>query len=65
MKTLRAILNISATDVENPMVNDDCWPDYESFEDKWEQFCRKADEEYDERYDSYYDFSRREDGYHF
>ena len=35
-------------DVENPMVNDDCWPEYESFEDKWEQFCRKADEEYDE-----------------
>ena len=49
-------------DIENPMVNDDCWPDYEEEEqeDEWEKFCRMADEEYD----SYYDYCRRENGYY-
>ena len=52
-------------DVENKMVIDDCWPDYEDDEDQeseWEKFCRMADEEYDE---SFFAWSRREDGYHF
>jgi len=37
-------------DIENPMVNDDCWPDYEDEEkeDPWTVFCMKADEEYDD-----------------
>lgn len=39
-------------DVENPMVNDDYWPSYESEDEdqetSWERFCRLADEEHDE-----------------
>lgn len=38
-------------EVENPMVVDDCWPDYEEEEEEeseWERFCRLADEEHDE-----------------
>lgn len=41
-------------DVENPMVNDDYWPDYESEDERetaWERFCREADEQYDMRWD--------------
>ena len=41
-------------DVENPMLIDSYWPDYESDEereDAWERFCRMADEEYDSRFD--------------
>ena len=36
-------------DIENPMVIDALWPDDEREEDKWEDFCRRADEEYDSR----------------
>jgi hypothetical protein len=50
-------------DVENKMIVDDYWPDYEEDdeqESEWEKFCRMADEEYDE---SFFAWSRREDGY--
>ncbi len=44
-------------EIENPMVNDACWPDYESDEDErenaWEKLCRKADEAYDGRFDEW------------
>ena len=37
-------------DVENPMVVDKYWPDYDESEkeSEWEKLCRKADEQYDE-----------------
>ena len=38
-------------EIENKMVNDDYWPDYEEEEEEesdWERFCRLADEEHDE-----------------
>lgn len=39
-------------ELENKMLIDDYWPDYEEEEeekeDPWEVFCRKADEAYDE-----------------
>ena len=36
-------------EIENKMLIDDYWPDYESEnEDEWEHFCELADEEYDE-----------------
>lgn len=40
-------------EVENPMVVDACWPEEEEEEreDKWERFCRLADEQYDGRFD--------------
>ena len=39
-------------EIENPMVNDSCWPDEDRDDkkDSWEDFCRKADEEYDLRW---------------
>ena len=39
-------------EIENPIVNNE-WVDYEEEEkeNKWEKFCRKADEEYDSRGD--------------
>jgi hypothetical protein len=41
-------------EIENKMVNDDYWPDYEEDEEEeseWERFCRLADEQYDGRFD--------------
>ena len=42
-----------AQEIENPMVNDDCWPesDPQKLEDKDEYFRRLADEQYDGRFD--------------
>ncbi len=40
-------------EIENPMVNDDCWPesDPQKLEDQDEYFRRLADEQYDGRFD--------------
>lgn len=42
-----------AQEIENPMVNDDCWPesDPQALEDQDEYFRRLADEQYDGRFD--------------
>ena len=41
-------------DLENKMLIDSYWPDYDDEpeqESAWERFCRQADEEYDGRFD--------------
>lgn len=58
-------------ELENKMLIDEYWPDYEDDEEEqeseWEKFCRRADEEYDLHCgdESFFAWSRREDGYHF
>lgn len=45
-------------DIENKMLIDGYWPDYESEdeqEDAWERFCRMADEQYDDMSVGYFD----------
>lgn len=51
-------------DVENPIVNDKYWRDYESDENEYDWLERIEEEEEESRMD-YFTWSRMQDGYHF
>lgn len=60
-------------DIDNILVNDGYWREYEyeydeEYEGEWDRLCREADDEYDSRFDfcrDYYIWSKHEDGYLF